>query len=49
MDTGKPNTTYIDMIGHRVEPVSTNQDGWGEFTVNSGSVSVWVEQSSLAD
>jgi hypothetical protein len=20
MDTGKPNTTYIDMIGHRVEP-----------------------------
>jgi alpha-amylase len=48
MDTGKPNTTYIDMIGHRVEPVSTNQDGWGEFTVNSGSVSVWVEQSSLA-
>ena len=48
MDTGKPDTAYIDMTGHRVEPVITNQDGWGEFGVNGGSVSVWVEQSILA-
>ena len=48
MDTGKPETAYIDMTGHRVEPVITNQDGWGEFAVNGGSVSVWVEHSSLA-
>jgi alpha-amylase len=47
MDTGKPDTVYIDITGHRIEPVSTNQDGWGQFAVNSGSVSVWVEQSSL--
>jgi alpha-amylase len=46
MDTGKPNTVYIDITGHRIEPVLTNPDGWGQFAVNSGSVSVWVEQSS---
>ena len=47
-DLKETEKIYIDMIGHRVEPVITNQDGWGEFSVNSGSVSVWVEQSSLA-
>lgn len=25
--------------------IRTNTDGWGEFAVNDGSVSVWVEQS----
>ena len=49
MDTGKPNTVYIDMTGHRVEQVMTNPYGWGEFTVDGGSVSVWVEQSSPDD
>ncbi len=49
MDTGKPDTVYIDLTGHRVEPVITNQDGWGEFAVNGGSVSVWVEKSSPDD
>jgi alpha-amylase len=48
MDTGKPDTVYIDIAGHRVEPVVTNQYGWGEFTVNRRSVSVWVEQLNPA-
>jgi alpha-amylase len=49
MDTGKPNTDFIDITGHRADPVKTNTDGWGEFTVNGGSVSVWVEQSDPAE
>ena len=45
MDTGKPDTAYIDLTGHRLEPVITNRDGWGEFGVNGRSVSVWIEKS----
>jgi len=45
MDTAKPNTTYIDITGHRTGTVTTNKDGWGNFPVNGGSVSVWVEDS----
>ena len=47
MDVGKPNTSFIDMTGHRVETITTNKDGWGEFPVNGNSVSVWAEQSTL--
>ena len=47
MDTGKPNTAFTDITGHRVDSVLTNKDGWGEFPVNGGSVSVWIEQSDL--
>jgi alpha-amylase len=47
MDVGKANTTFIDLTAQRVEAVKTNKDGWGEFPVNAGSVSVWVEQSAL--
>lgn len=45
MDIGKPNTTYIDLTGSISEPVTTNDEGWGEFRCNGGSVSVWVPQS----
>ena len=47
MDVGKPDTSFIDMTGHRTDTIRTNKDGWGEFAVNDGSVSVWVEQSVL--
>jgi len=46
MDVGKPNTTFFDMTGQRVDTVVTNKDGWGEFPVNERSVSVWVEQTA---
>jgi alpha-amylase len=49
MDTGKPNTAYVDITGHRVDTVTTKKDGWGEFPVNGGSVSVWVEPPGLGD
>lgn len=35
---------YVDALGHRQEIVTINSDGWGEFFVNGGSVSVWVPE-----
>ena len=42
METGAPNTTYLDITEHIDETVETNNDGWGEFRCKAGSVSVWV-------
>lgn len=47
MDVGRPNTSFVDLTGHRAGTIRTNKDGWGDFAVNEGSVSVWVEQSLL--
>jgi alpha-amylase len=47
MEVGKPNTIYYDVTEHIQEQVETNQDGWGEFHCNGGSVSVWLEKQSL--
>lgn len=44
MEVGKPNTKFIDLTEHVTEPVYTNEQGWGEFRCNGGSVSVWVEE-----
>jgi len=33
---------FRDWLGHRAETVAVNADGWGEFHVNGGSVSVWA-------
>ena len=44
METGKPFTTYRDATGNRTDRIRTNRDGWAEFKVNGGSVSVWVEE-----
>ncbi len=46
MEVGQPNCTYIDITEHIDEPVITNDEGWGEFPCQGGSVSVWVPQSS---
>jgi alpha-amylase len=43
MEVGKPNAKFIDITEHIQDPVVTNEDGWGEFRCNGGSVSVWVE------
>ncbi len=37
---------YVDFLGHRSERVTINQDGWGEFFVEGGSVSVWVAEGA---
>jgi alpha-amylase len=46
MNIGQPNSTYVDITEHVPDSVTTNDDGWGEFRCNGGSVSVWIEQSS---
>ncbi|KNC85123.1 alpha-amylase [Sphaeroforma arctica JP610] len=43
METGKPNTSYVDITGHIEESVTTDENGWAEFKCDGGSVSVWVE------
>lgn len=48
MEVGKPNTTFYDLTEHVKTPVQTNEQGWGAFYCNGGSVSVWVEQESLS-
>ncbi|MBV8885860.1 MAG: alpha-amylase [Chroococcidiopsidaceae cyanobacterium CP_BM_RX_35] len=45
MEVGQPNQTYIDITEHISEPIVTNDEGWGEFRCNGGSVSVWVPQT----
>lgn len=43
MNVGKPNRTFFDLTEHVLEPVQTNEWGWGEFFCLGGSVSVWVQ------
>lgn len=44
METGSPETTYVDITKNIDDTVTTNQDGWGEFRCKGGSVSVWIPQ-----
>jgi alpha-amylase len=44
METGSPNTNYIDITKHIDGTISTNNDGWGEFRCKGASVSVWVPE-----
>lgn len=45
MEVGQPNQTYVDITEHISESIVTNDEGWGEFRSNGGSVSVWVPQT----
>lgn len=44
MEVGKANARFFDHTGNRTDIVTTNEWGWGEFPVNGGSVSVWVQE-----
>ncbi|MBC8034630.1 MAG: alpha-amylase, partial [Chitinophagaceae bacterium] len=46
VEVGKRNAghTFIDFLGNREEEVIVNEDGWGNFSCNGGSVSVWVRK-----
>lgn len=35
---------FYDYLGNHHEKIQINQQGWGEFKVNGGSVSVWVAE-----
>lgn len=37
---------FYDLTGNRSDTVTINADGWGEFKVNGGSVSIWVAKTS---
>jgi len=39
---GHKGKQFRDHLGHRPETVTINEQGWAEFGVNGGSVSVWV-------
>lgn len=43
MEVGKANAAFHDVTGNRAGAVTTNEWGWGQFPVNGGSVSVWVQ------
>jgi len=36
--------TFVDSLGNRTEKVTIDDEGKGTFTVNAGSVSVWIDQ-----
>lgn len=42
LGTGFENKRYCDYLGHRQETIVTDEQGTGAFSVNGGSVSVWV-------
>ena len=47
MEVGKAHTVFYDITEHIKEPVTTNEQGWGEFRCQDGSVSVWLEEQTL--
>jgi alpha-amylase len=40
----KKGQVWKDLTGNRSDTVTINNDGWGYFPVNGGSVSIWVKQ-----
>ncbi len=48
MHMGQPQAEYRDLLGHRQDVVTTNEEGWGTFPCAAGSVSVWVPAAALA-
>ena len=44
MEVGKPHTTFYDLTEHIDDTVTTNEYGWGEFSCEGGSVSVWISK-----
>lgn len=44
MELGKPGEVYVDLLGNRQDEITIGADGKGHFTVNPGSLSVWVRK-----
>ncbi len=46
MDVGKNNAgeVWYDITGNQTNTVTINKDGWGQFQVSGGSVSIYVQQ-----
>jgi alpha-amylase len=41
--------TFYDALGNCQEPVTIDEDGWGAFRTEGGSVSIWVRASAFED
>jgi alpha-amylase len=50
MFIGRDNTSqrWIDILGHRPEAVVIDKWGYGFFTVNAMSASVWVDSDAVS-
>ena len=46
MEVGKQNAgeVWYDITGNRKETVTINSDGWGQFYVNGGSLSIYIQK-----
>jgi alpha-amylase len=44
MNTFRPHAAFRDAIEHFTAKVTTNADGWGQFPVRGGKVSVWLQE-----
>jgi len=44
MGAAHAGKTFVDLLEVRSDEVTVDGDTWGEFPVNAGSVSVWVEK-----
>lgn len=42
MKLGLPGQVFVDALGNRHEEITVGPEGWADFTVNGGSVSVWI-------
>ena len=47
MQTGKPDTRFVDLTQHCEGIVSTNAEGWGRFPCQGGSVSIWIPEAAI--
>lgn len=49
MEVGKRHAgkTFVDICGGRQEKVVIDKNGWGQFFVNDGLVSVWIREEAL--
>ena len=47
MNTGKANTSYVDLTEYCNETITTDENGSANFRCEGGSTSVWVEVEAL--
>jgi alpha-amylase len=44
MNTGKPDTLYIEVSDQISDQIKTDHEGWGEFICPAESVAIWIEK-----
>ena len=49
MGSGYAGTGFFDALGNCPETVTIDEDGWGEFRTEGGSVSVWTRAGAFED